>query len=92
MTFGCGPATALPGVLGRQFHVNAPINHAPVATASDFAATHNQNIAASSLFTVTDADSDSITNYQFWDSTTDPASGHWVVGGMVRRAPTRAST
>ena len=49
-----------------------------------FTATHNQNIAASSLFSVTDADDDSITKYQFWDSTADPASGHLVVGGMVQ--------
>ena len=66
-----------------EFHVNAPINHAPVATASNFTATHNQSIAASALFTATDADSDTITNYQFWDSTS-PASGHWVVNGVAQ--------
>jgi hypothetical protein len=68
----------------KEFHVNAPLDHAPVATASDFIATHNQNIAASSLFSATDADGDTITNYQFWDSTADPASGHWVVGGVTQ--------
>jgi hypothetical protein len=51
-----------------------PINHAPIVTAADFPATHNQNIAASSLFSVSDAESDTITNYQFWDSTSDPTS------------------
>ena len=56
----------------------------PVVTAPDFAASHNQNIAASALFSVTDGDGDAITKYQFWDSTTDPASGHWVVNGMVQ--------
>jgi hypothetical protein len=69
-----------------EFHVNAPINHAPVATAADFTATHNQNIAAASLFSVTDADSDPIAAYQFWDSTTDPSSGHWVVNGVAEGA------
>ena len=59
-------------------------NHTPVVTAPDFAASHNQNIAASALFSVTDGDGDTITNYQFWDSTTDPASGHWVVNGTVQ--------
>ncbi|MBA2401005.1 MAG: M10 family metallopeptidase C-terminal domain-containing protein, partial [Bradyrhizobium sp.] len=59
-------------------------NHAPVVTASDFTATHNQNIAASSLFSVTDADSDTITSYQFWDSTADATSGHFVVGGVAQ--------
>jgi hypothetical protein len=47
-------------------------------------ATHNQNIAASSLFSVTDADHDSIAKYEFWDSTTIAASGHWSVGGVAQ--------
>ncbi|MGX1104361.1 hypothetical protein [Bradyrhizobium elkanii] len=68
----------------KEFHVNAPIDHAPVASASDVTATHGQTIAATSLFTVSDADSDTITNYQFWDSTADPASGHFVVGGVIQ--------
>ena len=67
-----------------EFHVNAPVDHAPVATASNFTASHNQNIAASSLFSVTDADNDPITAYQVWDSTTDPSSGHWVVNGVAQ--------
>jgi hypothetical protein len=68
----------------KEFHVNAPVNHTPVAAASDFSATHNQNIAASSLFSVTDADHDPITAYQVWDPTSDVASGHWVVGGIAK--------
>jgi hypothetical protein len=68
----------------KQFHVNAPINQAPVATAADFPTTPGQNIAATSLFGVTDADSDTITKYQFWDSTSDPSSGHFVVGGVAQ--------
>src|SRR5215831_5308084 len=63
-----------------------PINHAPIVTAPGFTASHNQNIAASSLFSVSDADNDTITNYQFWDSTTDPTSGHWLVGGVAQGA------
>ena len=59
-------------------------DHAPVVTASDFTAAHGQNIAASALFSVTDADNDTIAKYQFWDSTADPASGHWVVGGVAQ--------
>ena len=68
----------------KEFHVNAPVNQTPVVTAPDFAASHNQNIAASALFSVSDADGDTITNYQFWDSTDDRASGHWVVNGMAQ--------
>src|SRR5262249_42270293 len=61
-----------------------PVNHAPVITAPDFTASHNQNIAASALFSVADSDGDTITKYQFWDSSTDPASGHWGVNGGVQ--------
>nr|WP_306666327.1 M10 family metallopeptidase [Bradyrhizobium campsiandrae] len=70
----------------KEFHVNAPVNHAPVVAASDIAATHNQTIAASSLFSVSDADGDSMTAYRFWDSTTDASSGHFVVNGVAQGA------
>ena len=70
----------------KEFHVTAPIDQGPVASASDVTATHGQDIAASNLFTVSDADGDSITAYQLWDSTSDPASGHWVVGGVAQAA------
>src|SRR5262249_36454945 len=40
-----------------------PVNHAPVVTAADFTASHNQNIAASALFSVADSDGDTITKY-----------------------------
>jgi serralysin len=62
------------------------LNHAPVVSASDSTPTPNQNIAASSLFSVTDADSDAITAYQFLDSTIDVTSGHFVVGGIAKGA------
>ncbi|WP_283848560.1 M10 family metallopeptidase [Bradyrhizobium sp. SRL28] len=68
----------------KEFYVNAPINQVPVAAAANFTATHNQNIAVTSLFSVSDADGDAITKYQFWDSTSDPASGHFVVGGVAQ--------
>jgi len=68
----------------KEFHVNAPVNHAPVVTAPDFTASRNQNIAASALFSMTDGDGDTMTKYQFFDSTSDPASGHWVVNGTVQ--------
>ena len=68
----------------KEFHVNAPVNHAPVAAASNFTATHNQNIAASSLFSASDPDGEAITKYQFWDSTANALSGHFVVGGVAQ--------
>src|SRR5262245_4424412 len=57
----------------RECHVNAPVDAQRVVTPPDFTASHNQNIAASSLFSVTDGEADTITKYQFWDSTSDPA-------------------
>ena len=69
-----------------EFHVTAPVNMAPIVEASDFSATHHQNIAASALFSVVDAENDAVTAYQFWDSTPDPASGHWSVNGVAQAA------
>jgi len=68
----------------KEFHVSAPVDHAPVVTASDFNATLNQTVAAASLFSVADADNDSIAKYQFWDSTANASSGHWSVGGVAQ--------
>ena len=68
----------------KEFHVNPPVNHAPVVTAPDFNATHNQSILVSSLFSVSDADNDTITAFRFWDSTTDATSGHFVVNGATQ--------
>jgi hypothetical protein len=67
----------------KDFYINAPVDHPPLATASDYTATRVQVIAATSLFHVSDADGDIITQYQLWDSTADPASGYWVVGGFA---------
>jgi len=45
-------------------------------------------MALSSLFTVSDADNDTITAYQVWDATADPSSGHFVINGVAQ--PERA--
>jgi hypothetical protein len=72
----------------QEFHVDAPLDNAPVVTpaSSNIGAMHGQNLAMSSLFSVFDADHDTITAYQFWDSTADPASGYWLVGGSQQPA------
>ena len=71
----------------KEFHVTSPVNQAPVVTATDpINVAHGANPLASSLFSVSDADGDAITTYQFWDSTADPASGHWVVNGVAQGA------
>jgi predicted Fe-Mo cluster-binding NifX family protein len=65
-----------------MFHATAPVNHAPVVTVANVNATVGQSFAASSLFSVTDADSDTITKYQFYDG---PAgTGHFTVNGVVQ--------
>lgn len=59
------------------------LNHTPVAKASDVIATKGQSFAASSLFSASDADTnDSIVKYQFWDSTSDPSSGSFMINGV----------
>ena len=68
------------------FHVNALVDHAPIVTAADYMASHDQSIAATSLFSVNDPDSDPITAYQVWDSTPDASSGQWIVGGTAQPA------
>jgi Ca2+-binding RTX toxin-like protein len=55
-------------------------NAAPVVTASDSTLLLGQSIGAGSLFSVTDADSDPITQYELWDSTN--AGGHFTVYGV----------
>src|SRR5665647_3470286 len=45
----------------QGFTVTAPVDHAPVVSASNVTATHGQtSVAASSLFTVTDPEGDTI--------------------------------
>src|SRR5205823_6181708 len=64
-------------------HVNVPgVNHAPVVTApsANVAANAGQSIAASSLFSVSDLDGDTLT-YFIYDATPGASSGHWVVNG-----------
>ena len=56
-------------------------NQAPVLTASNTNLTHNQTIAASSLFTATDPNGDTITTYALKDVT---GNGHFVVNGVVQ--------
>ena len=67
----------------KDFYVN-PLNHAPVVSASNQSVAKHTSIDASSLFSVSDADNDSVTAYRFWDGTSDPLSGHFAVGGVAQ--------
>jgi hypothetical protein len=66
------------------FHITPPVNHAPVITvpSANVAATAGQVIAASSLFTATDADGNTL-SYYIYDDNTAANSGHFVVNGTV---------
>jgi hypothetical protein len=70
------------------FTISVAANHAPVVTTADITATPGQPLALSSLFGVSDADGDAITEYQIWDGTADPSSGHFAVGGVTQAART----
>ncbi|MCP3416203.1 hypothetical protein NLM16_19090 [Bradyrhizobium brasilense] len=56
---------------------------APVVTASNVTGIHGHSIAATSLFGVSDSESDTITQYAFWDT---GGNGHWVVNGVAQAA------
>jgi hypothetical protein len=70
------------------FTITVPANHAPVVTTGPVSAAHGQVLALSSLFSVSDADGDSMTRYQLWQSTSGPLDGHFVVNGVVQAAGT----
>ena len=69
----------------KEFHVNVPANNAPVATAPDYSASSGQAINASSLFSASDADGDTLM-YFFYDNTPAAGSGYFTVNGVVKPA------
>ena len=58
---------------------------APVIATTDVAAVYGQTFAASDLFAAVDSD-DPILSYQLLDSTPDPTSGKWLLGGAAQTA------
>ncbi|WP_063695467.1 hypothetical protein [Bradyrhizobium embrapense] len=66
----------------KSFTATPGPDHAPVVTASNVTANHGQASAlASTLFTTSDADNDTITQYAFWDT---GGNGHFVVNGVAQ--------
>ncbi len=55
----------------------------PVVSASNVTTVSGQVFAASSLFSVTDADGDTMTKYALWDTN---GNGHWSVNGATQAA------
>ena len=68
------------------FTVTPPVNHAPLVTTRNLTAPAGQTLTASGLFSVSDADGDTMTKYQLKDMMSDAASGHFVVGGVAKPA------
>src|SRR6201999_3006179 len=67
------------------FNIVITPNHPPVVTTQDVTAQTGQTLALADLFKVSDPDPHAtVTQYQLWDSTRDPASGHFVVGGVAQ--------
>ena len=61
--------------------VTVPVNQAPVVTTPGTTLSHNQTVAASSLFTASDPDGNPITTFALKDVT---GNGHFVVNGVVQ--------
>ncbi|NEU95283.1 beta strand repeat-containing protein [Bradyrhizobium uaiense] len=68
----------------KEFTVTGVPDAAPVVTATSvLSAAKNSQIAASALFTGTDADgNNTIAKYQLWDGTTSATNGYFVVNGV----------
>ena len=60
----------------------ANVNDAPVVTAADVAVLRNEAVAASTLFSVSDADADSIVQYEFWDDV--GGGGYFSLEGVAQ--------
>lgn len=68
------------GNWSSSFTVTGPIDTGPIVTASNRSLARNQStIAAASLFSASDADGDTITAYDFWD--TGAGGGHFLLNG-----------
>jgi len=69
----------------QGFVATAPVDRAPVVTVSNQTLAYGHSVSASSLFTASDPDNDSITTYDFYDAT---GYGHFVVNGVAQAAGT----
>lgn len=61
-------------------------NTAPTVSAGDRSAAVNLSTAASGMFSMSDANGDTITAYEFWDSNDAAGSGYFTVNGAGQEA------
>jgi hypothetical protein len=66
------------------FTVSPHVDTPPVVSVSSLTAIHGESFAASSLFSATDFDGDTITQYDFWDTGT--GGGHFALNGTAKAA------
>ena len=59
-----------------------PVDTPPTVSVSDKTATHGQVLTASSLFSASDADGDTLTQFDFWNTGT--GGGHFVLNGVAQ--------
>ena len=71
----------------QTINVGGVVNHAPVASAFDRSLSKEQVVSASSLFSASDVDGNSLL-YFFYDNSAAPTSGHFTVNGVVQAAGT----
>lgn len=69
-----------------NFTIAGTVNYAPVVNAPNVTAQQDQWLLASSLFSVSDADGDPMTQYEFIDNTATAGSGYIWVGGATPAA------
>jgi Ca2+-binding RTX toxin-like protein len=72
----------------QSLTVTAPVNKAPSVQVSNQVLAANSTVSADSLFVASDPDGDSITRYEFWDSTMSAGSGHFEKSGSIQVAGT----
>jgi len=70
------------------FTVTVSPNSAPVVTTATVNTTPGQTLALSGLFSLADADGDTMTRYELCDATRDANSGHFVINGAPQAAGT----
>src|SRR5581483_9648277 len=68
--------------LWAPFTVNVTLPQPPVVTTSNVTLNAGQSVQAATLFQVSDPGNLAITEYQFWDRTSDSASGHFYFNGV----------
>ena len=66
----------------RAIPLTTQANAAPQLSISDASLSVGENVAASTLFTYSDAEGEAAVRYEFWDSGPDASSGYFAIDGV----------